>query len=83
MNWDGKNVGGIINPGPDSTPIASVFVDYATWTVRIEADAKDASGKAVHISAEGKLDDLGSYHRTLKGTWQQGTARGDFRLTRD
>ena len=83
MNWDGKNVTGLMNPGPDSVPLASVYVDYANWTVRIEADAKDPSGKAVHISAEGKLDDLGSYHRTLKGTWQQGTAKGDFRLTRD
>lgn len=83
MNWDGKNVTGLINPGPDSTPIGSVYVDYANWTVRIEADAKDSSGKVAHISAEGKLDDLGSYHRTLKGTWQQGTAKGDFRLTRD
>jgi hypothetical protein len=83
MNWDGKNVSGLINPGPDSIPLGSVSVDYATWTVRIEADTKDASGKPVHISAEGKLEDLGSYHRTLKGTWQQGAAKGDFRLTRD
>ena len=83
MNWDGKNVTGLMNPGPDSAPLAGVYVDYANWTVRIEADAKDPSGKSVHISAEGKLDDIGSYHRTLKGTWQQGTAKGDFRLTRD
>src|SRR5579863_2466911 len=41
MNWDGKNVTGIINPGPDAIPIASVFVDVAKWTVRIEADTKD------------------------------------------
>ena len=83
LNWDGKNVTGLMNPGPDSAPLTSVYVDYANWTIRIEADAKDPSGKSVHISAEGKLDDLGSYHRTLKGTWQQGTAKGDFRLTRD
>jgi hypothetical protein len=77
MNWDGKNVTGLINPGPDSIPIASVFVDPATWTVRIEANAKE------HISAEGKLEDLGSYHRTIKGSWTQGTTKGDFRITRD
>ena len=59
MNWDGKNVTGMINPGPDSIPIASVFVDVANWTVRIEADTKDKSGKPVHIAAEGKLEDLG------------------------
>jgi len=77
MNWDGKNVTGLINPGPDSIPIASVFVDPATWTVRIEANGKD------HITAEGKLEDLGSYHRTIKGSWTQGTTKGDFRITRD
>ena len=83
LNWDGKNVTGLINPGPDAIPITSVFVDVATWTVRIEAGAKDSSGKAAHISAEGKLEDLGSYHRTIAGTWQQGAAKGDFKITRD
>ena len=83
MNWDGKNVTGLINPGPDAIPITSVAVDYATWTVRIEADSKDSSGKAVHIAAEGKLEDLGSYHRTISGTWRQDTAKGDFKITRD
>jgi hypothetical protein len=77
MNWDGKNVTGLINPGPDSIPIASVFVDPATWTIRIEANGKE------RITAEGKLEDLGSYHRTIKGSWTQGTTKGDFRITRD
>ncbi len=79
MNWDGKDVTGLFNPGPDSFPIGSVYVDPATWTIRIEADAKDKS----HIKAEGKLEDLGSYHRYITGTWQQGNAKGDFKITRD
>ncbi|HEY1755053.1 MAG TPA: hypothetical protein VGG72_06625 [Bryobacteraceae bacterium] len=83
MNWDGKNVTGILNPGPDSAPLAGVFVDPTNWTVRFEADAKDASGKPVHIAAEGHLADIGSYHRTLSGSWTQGTVKGDFKLTRD
>jgi hypothetical protein len=83
MTWDGKNVTGLINPGPDSIPLASVFVDVTNWTVRIQADTKDQAGKAVHISAEGRLEDLGSYHRTIRGTWHQGAANGDFRITRD
>jgi hypothetical protein len=78
MNWDGKNVTGIINPGPDAIPISSVYVDVTNWTIRIEADAK-----STHISAEGRLEDIGSYHRTIKGTWHQGQVTGDFRLTRD
>jgi hypothetical protein len=78
MNWDGSKVTGTINPGPDSVPIASVFVDVTNWTVRIEADAKDG-----HISAEGRLEDIASPHRKLAGTWRQGTAKGDFRISRD
>ena len=74
MNWDGKQVSGQINPGPDSTPLTGVAVDYSNWTVRIQAKG---------ITAEGKLEDLGSEHRRIVGTWQQGSAKGDFRLTRD
>jgi hypothetical protein len=83
MAWDGKNVTGTINPGPDAAQIGSVFVDVTNWTVRIEADGKDSSGKTAHISAEGKIDDLSSAHRKLSGTWTQGTTKGDFKLTRD
>ena len=83
MNWDGKNISGILNPGPDAVQIPSIFLDVTNWTVRIEADAKDPSGSPVHITAEGKIDDLASYHRKITGTWRQGNARGDFRITRD
>lgn len=83
MNWDGQKVAGVINPGPESIPIGSVYVDFTNWTVRIEADSKDQSGKPVHITAEGRLEDIGSYHRKITGTWLQGSAKGDFRITRD
>ena len=83
MNWDGKNVTGQINPGPDSVPISSIYVDVPTWTIRMEADMKDPAGKPVHIKAEGHLDGLGSYHRTITGSWRQGAANGDFKITRD
>ncbi len=83
ITWDGKAISGLLNPGPDAGKIQSIYLDVPTWTVRIEAEAKDAKGAPVHISAEGKLEDLGSIHRTIKGSWQQGEAKGDFRLTRD
>jgi hypothetical protein len=83
MSWDGKAVSGKINPGPDAAPLANVVVDPTTWTVRFEADLKDSSGKPSHVMAEGHIDDLGSYHRTLTGSWRQGANKGDFKLTRD
>src|SRR5262245_4483853 len=83
MNWDGKSVTGTINPGPDAVAIGGVHLDVASWSVRIEADTKDRSGNPVRVTAEGKLEDLGSAHRKIVGTWQQGTTKGDFRITRD
>jgi hypothetical protein len=83
MEWDGKVVAGILNPGPDQSPLSSVVLDPTTWTVRIEADSKNAQGQTVHVSAEGKLDDIASYHRKLTGSWTQGGTKGDFNLTRN
>jgi hypothetical protein len=81
MNWEGDKITGVINPGPDSAPL-NVFVDYANWAVRIDAEAKDAAGKAVRIEAEGKLEEMGSARRKLLGTWRQGAQTGDFKVTR-
>ena len=74
MNWDGKAITGLINPGPDAIPLTAVSVDWGTWTVRI-----DAKG----IAAEGRFDDIGSPHRRIVGSWNQGGTKGDFTLTRD
>jgi len=82
MTWDGKEVKGIVNPGPDAST-AVVTADVINWTIRFEADMKDQSGKPVHISVDGKLEDIGNYHRTIAGTWRQGTTTGNFKLTRE
>jgi hypothetical protein len=83
LKWDTKNVTGILNPGPRSAPLKIVTLDAEKWMVHFEADAKDQTGNPVHIIADGKLENIGSYNRTITGTWTQGTARGDFRITRD
>ena len=83
MNWDGKNVTGVINPGPDAIPMKVVTLDSTKWMVHIEADAKDSSGNPVHFIADGKLDNILSYKRTLAGSWNHGNVKGDFKLTRD
>lgn len=83
MNWDGEKVTGVINPGPDSSTMQSVFLDLTSWTVRIDADGKDAAGRPVRIEVEGKIEDLGSPHRRLTGKWTQGALTGDFKVTRE
>jgi hypothetical protein len=83
LNWDGQKVSGTLNPGPDAINLPNVSVDVGAWTIKFEAEGKDKSGAVVHIAADGKLENLGSPHRTIKGSWKQGTASGDFKLTRD
>ena len=83
MKWDSKNITGTINPGPRAVPLTVANLDAEKWTVHFEGEGKDKAGKLVHISADGKLDNIGSYNRTITGTWTEGTAKGDFKLTRD
>ena len=83
MSWDGKSVTGIINPGPDVIPIRVAILDSTKWTVHIEADAKDHQGQPVHFVADGKLESVGSYNRTITGSWNHGATKGDFKLRRD
>jgi hypothetical protein len=83
MNWDGNDkITGVINPGPDSMPIQNITVNFTNWTVRIDAEAKDAAGKALKVQADGKLENMGSPRRQLIGTWRQGTVTGQFKVTR-
>jgi len=83
MKWDSKNVTGMINPGPRSIPLTAATLDASKWTVHIEGEGKDQAGSPVKIVADGKMDNIGSYNRTITGTWTQGSAKGDFKLTRD
>lgn len=83
MKWDGTNVNGMINPGPDSAPFTSAVLNPDSWTVHIEAEDRDDAGNPVIVVIEGQLDNLGSYNRTLEGTWRHGDVEGDFRIARE
>lgn len=83
LKWDTKNVTGILNPGPRSGQFKQITLDPDKWTVHFEADAKDSKGNPVHVVADGKLENIGSYNRTITGTWTQGNDKGEFKITRD
>ena len=79
MKWNSKTIEGTINPGRNAVPLKIADLDANNWTVHFEADAKDQK----HIVIDGKLDNIGSYNRTITGTWTEGAMKGDFKLTRD
>jgi hypothetical protein len=80
MNWDGKAITGIINPGTDDISFKTATLDPEKWTVRIEADAK---GKApVTYVIEGKLENLAMHNRSIVGTWKSQQGSGAFTIQR-
>jgi hypothetical protein len=87
LTWDGKEVGGRINPGMDTEgTVTKVTFDYSNvdaWKVQLEGEAKDASGKMVPVRVDGTLENLGAYYRVFRGTWSQGGQKGEFLVTRN
>ena len=87
LDWDGKNITGLINPGPDSIKLVIATLNPSSdpkgWTVHFEADAKDHNGQTVHFVADGKIENLTSIRRSIAGSWNHGNVKGDFKVTRD
>ena len=87
LEWDGKNISGLINPGPESIKLSKATMepsfDPKGWAVHFEADAKDHDGKPVHFVVDGKIENLTSIRRSIVGTWNHGNMKGDFKVTRD
>ena len=81
MNWDGKAITGVINPGTDDIAIKAATLDADKWTIRIEADAKDKQG-VVNYVIDGKIENLAMHNRTISGTWKSQRGSGAFRIQR-
>ena len=82
IDWDGKTISGIINPGPDSMKIENATVDPSPdpngWKVHFEANAK-----GVRVVVDGTIQDITNVRRSVVGTWTQGPSKGDFKMRRD
>ena len=82
LDWNGREITGIINPGTDNIEITEAVLNPDDWTVRIEADTEDANGRAVDYVIEGTIEELELPNRRIRGTWQNGSGRGDFEIRR-
>ena len=79
LEWDGKKVSGVIDPGPKSVPIASAELIPDGWRVKLEAHTN--TGEA--ISFTGVIGKLGAYDRTITGTWTEGGRSYRVRMIRE
>ncbi len=82
INWDGKAISGMINPGTDNMPIAKATLDPAGWKVHIETDGKNKQGAVVHYVIDGAIQQLELPSRAIVGTRTGGTAKGKFEVRR-
>ena len=82
LNWDGKAITGMINPGTDDMPIKNATLMPDGWVVRFQADGKDASGAALTYVLEGKIDNVALHNRTISGTWKNQRESGNFKISR-
>jgi hypothetical protein len=84
MSWDGKKISGLVDPGPDSAQFKVATLDSSKWTVRLEYDLKDKSGKLVPFIVDAKLQNAASRKdRMLVGTFTHGSVKGDFKVKMD
>ena len=82
LDWNGREITGMINPGTDNIEITSATLDPDDWSIHIEADTEDASGRAVDYVIDGTIQDLELPNRYITGTWRNGGDRGDFEIRR-
>jgi len=92
IDWDGKTLKGVLNPGTDNVTIERLSLEPPTggvaramdpWILHFEADVKDASGRIVHHVVDGKLQNIGAYRKFITGTWATGNQKGEFKVVRN
>ena len=79
MEWDGASINGRINPGRNMLRFDQASLDTAGWKVHIEATSKE--GQPIII--DGVLEDIGSYNRTITGTWSLAGMSSPIKLVRE
>ena len=82
MNWDGKAITGMLNPGTDNIAIKNATLNPAGWLVHIEAEGKDKAGAVVSYVIDGKIESLPLPNRTVTGTWKSQKESGAFKIGR-
>jgi hypothetical protein len=81
LDWDGKSITGMVNPGTDDAPIKNATLNPDGWVVRFETDIKDKSGVLNYV-IEGKIENLSFHNRTIVGTWKNQRESGALKISR-
>jgi hypothetical protein len=77
LNWNGTDLSGTINPGPDAIPITRGTFSPDTGLLTLEATSNGRGNGPVRYTVEGKLTDA-----TITGTWTHDDKKGDFKVAK-
>jgi hypothetical protein len=77
LKWDGKNLTGTVNPGPNAVELQKATFVSKTGAIHFEADTKNRRGNPIHYIIDGKVDG-----KTMTGTWGHDNRKGDFKITK-
>ena len=82
LNWDGKAITGMINPGTDNIPIKTATLVPEGWVVADAGRREGSKGGAVSYTFEGKIENLAFHNRSITGTWKNASESGHFKIAR-
>lgn len=75
LKWDGKNLSGTVNPGPDALSIENASFDPTAMKVHLEANYAPRNRRYV---VDGIVD-----QNKMSGTWNHPGRTGDFQVTKE
>ena len=76
LRWDGTRLMGSVNPGPHALQFTKTSFDVRTGAVHLEIETV-SGGRELHYVITGMVE-----HDILIGTWNNDSAKGNFRLIR-
>lgn len=79
MQWDGKQVNGTVNPGPQGRDFTGGKLNPDGW--KFTMGYQNAQGASVRF--DGAISNLGKYNRVLAGKWVEGAKSIDIRFVHE
>lgn len=79
MQYDGKQVNGTMNPGPEGVDFTGGKLTPEGWKFALAFKG----AKGVSTQFDGTISNLGKYNRVLAGRWTEGASSFDIRFVHE